>query len=92
MFDMPFITEDETEYTLTIGYTYNHRPEKFAADPNDCCDNESELDMKRRFICPVPSRAHTEEINDSWDSREDDSLYNRAASLALEDFFRGFSG
>ncbi len=89
MFDIPFITEDGTEYTLTITYVYHHCPAILAADHNDCCDDESELEMDVAFFNTEPLESHYEEMADSWDSREEGSLYKRAEIKAIKDYFEG---
>lgn len=89
MFDTTFIADDGTEYTLTVDYVYIYHPIILAADPNDSCVDESELNMAICFMDPEPSQLHREEIFDSWDSREEGSLYKRAETLALKDYFEG---
>lgn len=89
-FDLTFITEDETEYTIDISYTYDHRPVILATDPNDCCDDESGLEMKIDEILPstIPGN-HFNQIMESWDNPHAGSLYERAETLALKHYFEG---
>jgi len=85
MIDISHTTEDGTEYTITVDYVYTDSPKELAADPNDSCADESELEIKMFKVDPAPGMKDWPGIID--DFREDEPLYERAADMAINDYF-----
>jgi len=70
MLNMPFITDDKTEYKITFSYTYCDDPDDRGVWPRIERINES------------PSGAHHVEIMNDWNRGD---LFNRACELAYLD-------
>ena len=93
MIDINYRTKDKTQYTITIDYTYDHKPAILKADPNDSCADESELEMRIvNFDLMITEKEimfdslwrHEKEIMFDWFYGD---LYDRAADKAIDDYF-----
>lgn len=71
MFDITFVTDDKTKYTLTISYIFHDDPD----------DTGMELDIIN--ISPVTSEKHSKEIYWLWTNRL--NIYDKSLKMAYED-------
>ena len=84
MIEVEFKAYSREIYTVLIDYTYYDSPAKTQGDPNDCCDDESELTMNIVNIYPELTHEDEIELFDSLASYG--TLYEKADRAVMEDY------